>query len=361
MGLPYRIRAPLSKLQKSKASPRVSVGLPHSAPPNYLQLALTSKSNDHLAETRLDYVPGISERAGSSIHIKREDTNPTFTYYIRGAYNQLAAVKAINKGSVVTGSVGSRGYAVATVARRLGLRASIVMPESTPQPRIENVVREGATVIQKGTTVADSQAEADRLASVDEDTYLLDPHNDPLVIAGHATVGLEILRQHARWRAGEGKLDGVFVNVGGGSLLAGVAAVVKQLSPDTLVVGVEPEGVDVLQRSLMQGHRVTVNDPGLDAVWVRQMGKEVFALCDEHLDDMVTVSDSEIGLALRDYFKETRALLEPAGAVALAGLQKWLAHGGASGSYVAIASDAANAEFEFFEKLAGEGIALRKF
>lgn len=249
------------------------------------------------------------------------------------------------------------------------------MPTSTPEARVETVRREGASVISHGENVAEAQAEAQRLADT-KGASLLDAHNDPLVIAGHATAGLEVLRQHsmslaALRRSGEGsvpagaaelgRLDGIFVNVGGGSLLSGVTAVVKALSPDTLVIGVEPEGVDVLQRSLMAGKCVTIADPGVDGVWVRHLGSEVFRLCDELVDDVVTVTNAEIGNAMGECFKDTRAMLEPAGAVSLAGLSKWLERGGAPGNYVAITSDAANIEFEFMEWVAGQGIVLRKF
>jgi len=388
--LPYRIRAPLAKLQAQKQGQQpVEAHRPGTlgdgealesgaAKIDYLRLALTSRVYDYVETTPLVHAGGLSERLGAVVHLKREDLNSSYSFYVRGAYAKLADLKAQGVTEVITVSIGSRGYSIACAARELGLKATIVMPEQTPATRSSAVARKGATVLRHGASMSEAQAEAARRAAASSSgMHLLSAHNDPFIIAGNATVGIEVTRQHGAAltaaltgtdsSAGLGRpLDAVFVPVGGGSLIAGVAAAVKQISPTTKVIAVEPEAVDVMRQSLLSGHQVEISEPGAEGIWVKQLGKEVFRLCDELVDDVVVVSDSDIAQAIRDCFEDTRALLEPAGAISVAGLTKWKAQAPRheteyGGSYVAIASDACNIEFDFLKEFASEATSGATF
>eukprot|EP00908_Phaeocystis_cordata_P014054 Transcript_2516.p1 GENE.Transcript_2516~~Transcript_2516.p1 ORF type:complete len:411 (-),score=98.65 Transcript_2516:72-1304(-) len=379
--LPYRIRVPLSKIQESKALSADGLGRPgglgdgealesHPSKPDYVRLALTSRVYDMVTETPLMHAAGLSARLAASVHVKREDLNPSFSFYIRGAYAKLAELQRQGCKGVVSVSVGSRGLALAHAAQRLGFPVTIVMPKNVPEERRVAVERQGARLVVAGTSLPEARAEATRLVAEEMGLQLFQSHDDPLIIAGQATAGIEILRQHSSMLSARGKrgdprppLDAIFLPVGGGSLLAGVAAAVKQLSPAVKVIGVEPEGVDVLRQSLMSGTRVTIEEPSIDGIWVPQLGAEVYRLCDTLVDDVVTVNDEDICSAIRDCFEDTRALLEPAGATSIAGLKKWVAqqHGegsAAPGQYVAVASDACNIEFDFLGRVQAGGASI---
>lgn len=249
--------------------------------------------------------------------------------------------------------MGSQGHSVAVAAGHLGMPATIVVPERTPLQRRSTLERSGAKVIVHGKSLSDAQMLAESMADEDASLTLLHPHDDERVIAGQATVGLELVRQHGASMSSPGaQLDAVFVCVGGGSLLAGVAAAIKQIMPSTKVIGVEPADSDVMNKSLLGGHRVALPEPGhfVDGAAVRQIGPEVFRVCNELVDDLITVSNDEICAAVRDCFEDTRAMLEPAGAISVAGAKKYLAQvplnaDGSRGNYVAISSDASNIEF----------------
>jgi len=390
--LPYRIRVPLAKLQAAKALPR-EAARPGAlgdgealegaeVAPDYVRMALTSRVYDYLTATPLVHAGALSERLQSVIHLKREDLNPSYSFYVRCAYAKLAELKAQGCSDVFTVSIGSRGHAIACAAERLGIAATIVMPEGTPESRGRLIQRKGQTVVLHGATMSDAQQEAQRLSDASGGA-LLQAHDDPLIIAGSATCGIEITRQHgaavaaALGRGGQivpagaspaPSLDAVFVPVGGGSLLAGVASAVKQISPSTKVIAVEPKGVDVMRQSLLSGHCVSIDEPGVDGIWVRKLGPEVFRVCDELVDDVVVVSDAEIAQAIRDTFEDTRALLEPAGAISVAGLVKWkearklsgeCRSGTQGGRYVAIASDACNIEFDLIKEFASGASIVR--
>lgn len=367
--LPFRIRSPLAKLQAAKADEPAAFRAPAlgdgealesaKASPDYLAMALRSRVYDLVQETPLQHAPALSQSLGVSVHIKREDTLPTFSFYLRCAINELATMHDHAECGLVTGSVGSRGNALAWAAARLGLRLTVVMPENVPEERRDAVSRLGAEVRVHGATVDESQAEALRLAAAGSHRYV-GSHDAPAVLAGAGTVGLELLRQHgyARRALGastdaSGAIDAVFVGVGGGSLLGGVAAVIKSISPSTRVIAVEPRAADVLSRSLLSGHRYQVAAPGSEGVFVSRIGPEVFRLCDTLVDDVILVSDDEICSAIRDVFVDTRAVLEPAGATSIAGAKKYYAqHGAPDGtSCVAVASDAAHIEFDFLQRV----------
>ena len=291
--------------------------------------------------------------AQANLHIKREDLLPSFSFKIRGTYNLLADIEAKGGRNVVTYSVGSQGHSVAVAAGHLGMGATIVVPERTPLQRRHTLERAGAKVIVHGKSLSDAQMLAESMADEDASLTLLRPHDDERVIAGQATVGLELVRQHGASIGSPGaQLDAVIVCVGGGSLLAGVAAAIKQIMPLTKVIGVEPADSDVMNKSLLGGHRVALPEPGhfVDGAAVRQIGPEVFRVCNELVDDLITVSNDEICAAVRDCFEDTRAMLEPAGAISVAGAKKYLAQqplnaDGSRGNYVAISSDASNIEF----------------
>ena len=390
--LPYRIRAPLSRLQAAKtlSAERLAGALGHGealeaapAEPDYVRMALTSRVYEMISETPLQHVSGLSERLGANVHFKREDLNPAFSFYIRGAYAKLASLKQQGCSGVITVSVGSRGLALACAAQRLSLPVTIVMPDIVPEGRRQHMARKGANLVVTGSTLIEAKAEAARRLAEDPGLTMLQPHDDPLIIAGQATAGMEILRQYgsvlsARQRraldsslpaapAARPALDAIFLPVGGGSLLAGVAAAVKQIAPAVKIIGVEPEGVDVLRQSLMSGSRVTIAEPGVDGIWVPQLGEEVYRLCDTLVDDVVRVSDDEICDAIRDCFDDTRAMLEPAGATSIAGLKKWALRndGPVDGdearprrNYVAVASDACNIEFDFLGRVQAGGASI---
>jgi len=372
-GLPFRIRAPLAKLVERKKPPEATAaagGLgdgekleTNATGPDYVRLALTSRVYDMLSETPLQYASGLSERLGCNVHIKREDLLPSFSFKLRGAYNRLAHLPA-DTTEVVTYSVGSQGHAVAVAARALGIPSTVVMPERTPAKRRAAIERSGATVIVAGKTLAESQAEAVALTGAKPQATLLEPHEDPLVIAGQATAALEIIKQigaalEAQEKCG-GQLDAVFVVAGGSSLLAGIAAIMKSVMPNTKVIGVDASSADLLHRSLLTGHTLSVPEPAafVDGASVRQLGAEVFRLCNELVDDIVVVDHDEICAAVRDAFEDTRAVLEPAGAVAIAGLKKYVdalpevASGQSRGNFVAISSDASNIEFDILRFIA---------
>jgi threonine dehydratase len=371
-GLPYRIRAPLAKLVERKKLPDGSPqfgGLgdgekleTNATGPDYVRLALTSRVYDMVSETPLQYASGLSERLHAKVHLKREDLLPSFSFKLRGAYNLLASLPR-DQAEVVTYSVGSQGHSVAVAARDLGIKATVVMPQRTPLKRRASIERTGATVLVAGTTLSESQAVAQQLASENPQVRLLEPHDDPAVIAGQATAALEIIKQIGSvqdLQGTDGDLDAIFVVAGGSSLLAGIAAIMKSVSPRTKVIGVEASSADLLHRSLLTGHTLSVPEPAhfVDGASVRQLGREVFRLCNELVDDIVVVSDDEICAAVRDAFEDTRAVLEPAGALGIAGLKKYVdalpdvAAGASKGSFVAISSDASNIEFDILRFIA---------
>jgi len=370
-GLPYRIRAPLAKLvdrKKPSDGTAAAGGLgdgekleTNATGPDYTRLTLTSRVYDMISETPLQYASGLSERLQANVHLKREDLLPSFSFKLRGAYNQLAQLPS-DVDEVITYSVGSQGHSVAVAASALGLKSTIVMPQRTPAKRMNAIKRSGAEVIVAGTTLGEAQEEAEQLAESRSNARLVQPHDDPLVIAGQGTAALEIIKQIGAALEGQDddQLTAVFVVAGGSSLLAGVAAIMKSVMPQTKVIGVEASSADLLHRSLLTGHTVSVPEPAafVDGAAVRKLGPEVFRLCNELVDDIVVVSHDEICAAVQDAFEDTRAVLEPAGALAIAGLKKYVdalpavASGRSQGNFVAISSDASNIEFDILRFIA---------
>ncbi|MFC4763450.1 threonine ammonia-lyase, biosynthetic [Dyella koreensis] len=305
-----------------------------------LRRTLGARVYDVARESPLEPAPLLSARLGQQVLLKREDQQPVFSFKLRGAYNKMVSLDAAQRArGVIAASAGNHAQGVALAAAKLGMRAVIVMPVTAPQVKIDAVRRLGGAwveVVLAGDSYSDAQAEAARLQA--EHGYsFVHPFDDPDVIAGQATVGMEILRQHP------GPLHAIFVPVGGGGLLAGVAAYVKALRPEIKVIGVQTVDSDAMARSLETGTRVTLDEVGLfaDGTAVKQVGTETFALCQRHVDAMLRVDTDAICAAIRDVFQDTRSVPEPSGALALAGLKQYAAeHGLRDETLVAIVSGA---------------------
>jgi len=287
---------------------------------DYLQKILTAKVYDVAIESPLDLAASLSRRLHNRIFIKREDQQPVFSFKLRGAYNKMASLDArqLARG-VICASAGNHAQGVALAAQRLGTRAIVVMPVTTPRIKVSAVAARGAKVELHGDSYHEASLHAKALARKHKLTFV-HPYDDPLVIAGQGTIGMEILRQHPH------PIDAIFVPVGGGGLIAGIAAYVKRVSPRTKVVGVEPVDSNAMQQSLAAGRRVTLEHVNLfaDGVAVKQVGRETFRLAQELVDEMVLVDTDEICAAIKDMFEDTRTVVEPAGALSLAGAKRWI-------------------------------------
>ncbi|HXW97377.1 MAG TPA: threonine ammonia-lyase, biosynthetic [Gemmatimonadales bacterium] len=309
---------------------------------DYLRRILNARVYDVALETPLEVAPMLSARLGNRLLLKREDAQPVFSFKLRGAYNRMVQLpRAVLRRGVIAASAGNHAQGVALAAQRLGCRAVIVMPVTTPRIKVEAVQSRGARVRLHGDTYDEAYAEARRMGRRLRLTFV-HPYDDPDVIAGQGTIGLEILRQAT------GKVDAIFVPVGGGGLIAGVAACVKQLHPEVSVIGVEPTDADAMDRSLRAGRRVTLDQVGLfaDGVAVKRVGKETFRLARKYVDEMILVDTDAICAAIKDVFEETRSILEPAGALAIAGAKAWVStHRARERQLVAIASGA-NTNFD---------------
>lgn len=285
---------------------------------NYLIKTLNASVYDVAVKTPLDEAAELSKRMGVKFLLKREDLQPVHSYKIRGAYNKMRSLpaEALRKG-VLAASAGNHAQGVALSAKKLGVKATIVMPETTPEIKINAVKAYGAEIVLHGVSYSDCAEEAARLVKTLGLTFI-PPYDDPDVIAGQGTVGREIIDD-----AGA-DIDAIFVPIGGGGLAAGVSSYVKKVRPSVKVYGVEPEDSDCMYRSIKAGRRVTLETPGLfaDGVCVKKPGEETFRLCREHLDGIVRVSTAETCAAIKDIFEATRAVCEPAGALALAAAKK---------------------------------------
>ncbi|MCC6848136.1 MAG: threonine ammonia-lyase, biosynthetic [Deltaproteobacteria bacterium] len=291
--------------------------------------------------TPLDPAPGLSARLGCDVRLKREDLTPIFSFKLRGAYNRIAHLDAPARAAgVIAASAGNHAQGVAYAATRLGLRCRIVMPRTTPAIKVAAVRRYGVEVELVGDDYAAAAAHAATAAAATGMT-IVPPFDDLDVIAGQGTVGLEILRQAPR------ELGSIFVPIGGGGLAAGIAAVVKEVRPEVHVIGVEPDDSDAMTRSLAAGARVALDHVGgfADGVAVRQVGALTFELCRRHLDGTVVVSTDEICAAIKDVFEETRTVLEPSGAVALAGLKRAHEDGTLTPGAAVVVASGANMNF----------------
>ena len=309
-----------------------------------LERILTALVYDVAIESPLEPAPRLSSRVGGQIWLKREDLQPVFSFKLRGAYNKMAQLdQAQRDRGVIAASAGNHAQGVALAASKLGCDAVIVMPVTTPRIKVDAVRTQGARVVLHGDSFEEAYAHSQTLAAREERVYI-HPYDDLDVIAGQGTIGLELLRQMPRG------MKAVFVPVGGGGLIAGIAAYLKRLQPGIRIIGVEPVDADAMAQSLAAGRRVRLERVGLfaDGVAVSQVGELTFELCQQHVDEIVRVNTDEICAAIKDVFEETRSVLEPAGALAVAGLKAWAAREGmeaASGNLVAILSGA-NANFD---------------
>ncbi len=304
---------------------------------------LTSRVYDVARETPLDEAPRLSRRLGAAVLLKREDLQPVFSFKLRGAYNRIAHLSdEERRRGVITASAGNHAQGVAYSARQLGLEAVIVMPRTTPEIKVDAVAAMGAAVVLEGDSYSDAQAHCDRLAR-ERGLSFVHPFDDPLVIAGQGTVGEEIVRQ------ARGRLDAVFVPVGGGGLLAGVGGYIKALLPEVAVIGVEPFEADAMHRSLERGERVRLEHVGIfaDGVAVREVGALTFRWARRVANEIVRVTNDAICAAIKDVFDETRSVMEPAGALAVAGLKAWVERqGGGSGQRLVAILSGANMNFD---------------
>ncbi|HET9270628.1 MAG TPA: threonine ammonia-lyase, biosynthetic, partial [Vicinamibacterales bacterium] len=303
---------------------------------------LTSRVYDVARETPLESAQRLSRRLGNTVLFKREDLQPVFSFKLRGAYNKIAHLTAAEKSrGIIAASAGNHAQGVAYAARELGLRAVIVMPQTTPQIKVDAVRSMGAEVVLIGDSYPDAQAHCDLLIAETGMTFV-HPFDDPLVIAGQGTVGAEILRHS------QDALNAVFVPVGGGGLIAGIAGYIKSLRPDVKVIGVEPFEADAMFRSLEAGTRVKLDHVGIfaDGVAVREVGSRTFAIARQTVDEVVRVTNDEACAAIKDIFDDTRSVMEPAGALATAGLRKWVEREGAKGQTLVTVLSGANMNFD---------------
>jgi len=311
-------------------------------PQDYLKRILTARVYEVAEETPLDYADNLSRRLGCRVRLKREDEQPVFSFKLRGAYNKMAGLgPARLKRGVVAASAGNHAQGVALAASVLGCEAVIVMPDTTPRIKVEAVRHRGAKVVLHGDTYDEAYAEARRLGRA-EGLSFIHPYDDPLVIAGQGTVGMEIVKQHP------GGLKAVFVPVGGGGLIAGVAAYIKSLCPKVRIVGVEPDDANAMYQSLKAKRRVVLPQVGIfaDGVAVRQVGREPFRLARRLVDEVICVNTDETCAAIKDVFEDTRSIMEPAGALAVAGLKKYVARRPQPGAELVAIASGANMNFD---------------
>lgn len=303
---------------------------------------------DVALRTSLDLAPVLSERTGNRVWLKREDQQPVFSYKLRGAYNMMVSLNTdLRQRGVITASAGNHAQGVALSATRLGIDATIIMPKTTPEIKIASVRRLGGKIVLHGNTYDDAKDHALELASSEGKTYI-PPYDHPLVIAGQATVGVECLQQHP------GKPDIIFVPVGGGGLIAGVAVHVKSMYPDIRIIGVEPDEAPCMYQAIKQGKRVELKNIGIfaDGAAVRQAGEEPFRLARELVDEILLVDVDEICAAVKDIFEDTRAIPEPAGALALAGLKQYITREKLQGQELIAIFSGANVNFDRLRHIA---------
>lgn len=311
-------------------------------PIDYLKRILTSKVYEVAKETPLDHAKLLSARINNTIYLKREDTQSVFSFKIRGAYNKMANLSAEElKRGVIAASAGNHAQGVAFSAKKLGCRAVIVMPTSTPQVKVDAVKRLGGEVVLAGESYSDAYEHSVALEK-EQQLSFVHPFDDPYVIAGQGTIAMEILRQAPK------KPDYIFCQIGGGGLIAGVAAYIKALDPSIKIIGVQTEDSCAMIRSIQANRRVNLQDVGLfsDGTAVKQVGVETFRLCKEFVDDYITVDTDEVCAAIKDVFQDARHILEPAGALSLAGAKKYLAQNNLKDQQVVAVTSGANMNFD---------------
>jgi threonine dehydratase len=290
-------------------------------PRRYIEEILRARVYDVARETPLESARRLSDRLGCNILLKREDAQQVFSFKLRGAYNKIYSLdKAARAKGVIAASAGNHAQGVALAGRELGVSTTIVMPTTTPAIKVDTVRRLGGKAVLHGDSYDEANAHALKLAE-EKGLSFIHPFDDPKVIAGQGTIGMEILRQHAD------PIEAIFVPVGGGGLIAGIAAYVKYVRPEIRIIGVEPEDAPTLHAAMRAGRRVSLKQVGLfaDGVAVRQIGKETFRVARKLVDEVVLVSTDQICAAIKDIYDDTRSVAEPAGALAVAGIKQYLA------------------------------------
>ena len=312
---------------------------------SYLKRILTARVYDVAVETPLELAPNLSARTGNNILFKREDMQPVFSFKLRGAYNKMAHLTPAQlKHGVIAASAGNHAQGVALSAHRLGCKAIIVMPTTTPQVKIEAVKHFGQRAVEivlHGDSYSDAYTHALVLEQEKQLTFV-HPFDDPDVIAGQGTIAMEILRQH------QAPIHAIFCAIGGGGLIAGVAAYVKQVRPDIKIIGVQTTDSDAMARSLKAKKRVTLDDVGLfsDGTAVKLAGEETFRLCKQYVDEVVLVDTDAVCAAIKDVFQDTRSILEPAGALAIAGAKLYAKREQLKGETLVTVCSGANMNFD---------------
>lgn len=315
---------------------------------DYLQRIQNARVYDVAIESPLEIAHKLSARLNSRIYLKREDLQPVFSFKLRGAYNKLASLSEaeLAKG-VICSSAGNHAQGVALAAQRLGVRAVIVMPVTTASIKVDAVRSLGGEVVLHGDNYDAAFAHASEL--MHERGYLfIHPFDDPDVIAGQGTIGVEILRQC------NDSVDAIFVPIGGGGLIAGIAAYVKAQRPDIRIIGVEPEDSAGMRDSIAAGEPITLEHVGIfaDGVAVKRVGNETFRLCQQHVDEFITVDTDQICAAIRDIFEDTRSIVEPAGGLSVAGLKKYVAQNNLHGRTFVTINCGANVNFDRLRHIA---------
>lgn len=314
---------------------------------DYLQRIQNARVYDVAIKTPLEAAANLSQRLNNRVWLKREDMQPVFSFKLRGAYNKLAQLpdEELSNG-VICASAGNHAQGVALAAKQRGVHAVIVMPETTPSIKVKAVRALGGEVVLHGDAYDDAYAHALSLEK-QRKLVFVHPFDDPDVIAGQGTVAMEILQQL-------NDIDAIFVPVGGGGLIAGIASYVKAIRPEIQIIGVEPEDSAAMHNSLQQGEPVTLSHVGIfaDGVAVRRVGNETFRLCQKYVDEVITVDTDEACAAIRDIYEDTRSIVEPAGGLAVAGMKKYVAAKQLTGKSLVTISSGANVNFDRLRHIA---------
>ncbi|MEK8045459.1 threonine ammonia-lyase, biosynthetic [Ideonella margarita] len=331
--------------RKTRVNPRTtstSREVAKPSPADYLRKILNAKVYDVAMESPLDHARILSKRVGNQVLLKREDLQPVFSFKLRGAYNKMAHLsqEALKRG-VICASAGNHAQGVALGARKLGCRAVIVMPVTTPKVKIDAVIALGGEVVLFGESFSDAYGHAVELEKAQNLTFV-HPFDDPDVIAGQGTIAMEILRQH------QGPIDAVFCAIGGGGLISGVAAYIKAVRPEIKIIGVQMVDSDAMLQSVKAGKRVTLPDVGLfaDGTAVKLVGEETFRLARELVDDYVVVDTDAVCAAIKDVFQDTRSIVEPSGAMGVAAIKQYAAEHKLKGSTFVAVTCGANMNFD---------------
>lgn len=308
----------------------------------YVEKILKARVYDVAIETPLDVMPRLSQRLNNNLLLKREDLQPVFSFKLRGAYNRMQHLTAAERQQgVVAASAGNHAQGVALAANKMGISSLIVMPKTTPDIKVEAVKSFGGEIALHGNSYDDACRYALNIAKEQGRTFI-HPYDDPEVIAGQGTIAMEIMRQHSE------NLHAIFVPVGGGGLIAGVAAYIKAFWPEIKIIGVEPADAACLKAALEKGERVVLEQVGLfaDGTAVSQIGEEPFRIARETVDEVITVDSDELCAAIMDIFDDTRSIAEPSGALAVAGAKKYICRENVQNENMVVIDSGANINFD---------------